>query len=99
MSKPDDFHEICIVIVICKAIYHVENYEEFGEWVNNLILELPSKLNVKNIFKIALTKIKILNLKNYILLVTMQMKLFNGNLKYNSKHLSNHKVYNVKTIN
>ena len=40
----NDFHENCIVIVICKAFYHDENYGKFSEWANKLILELPSKV-------------------------------------------------------
>ena len=40
----NDFHENSIVIVICKAFYHDEDYEKFGEWANKLILELPSKV-------------------------------------------------------
>lgn len=40
----NDFHENCIVIVICNAFYHDENYKEFSKWANKLILELPSKV-------------------------------------------------------
>lgn len=44
----NDFHENCIVIVICNAFYHDENYKEFSKWANKLILELPSKVKCQD---------------------------------------------------
>ena len=51
------------MIVICKAIYHVENYEEFGEWVNKLILELPSKVKCQEYIQNCIDKNKDIEFK------------------------------------
>ena len=41
----NDFHECCIIIYICKSYYINEQYLEYKNWMEKLILELPGKVN------------------------------------------------------